>query len=500
MKIRKIYYLLLSLVLTVGCEDAIDINQPGRLDADRAFQTVEDLSLGLNGVYDGVDLTPEILFNAIFTDELAIGIENGGQQIGLYSLVLNPSSAITNNFWTRNYDLLNAANRLIEAGDIVEAADAAEQSLKDEILGQAYFLRAWGHFELLSYYSTDYADDSALAAILVDFVPTIDQLLLRSTNADFYELIENDLDLAESLLSDDTSDPTTINKDVIDAFRARVAAYRGPAHYAEAAGYAQELLNKYPLATRAQYQGIFQDVDNTEVIFKLERTIGDNYDNQGTGGTAGGHAGGIFSFSAATRTGGAFLEVGRSLFNALDPDDIRYDVLVAPDSDIDPDYEVNNNPTLDVLVVYKYPGSEGVTNMNDLKVFRSAEMLLILAEAWVEIGDLNGATNSVAALIKQLRDARFGTDTALPVFANKTEAYGAILDERRFEFAFEGHRWKDLKRMGLRGNRQVSRDAIDCAIVNQCSLSPDNYRFTFPIPQIEFNANPDLRTQQNPGY
>ena len=127
-------------------------------------------------------------------------------------------------------------------------------------------------------------------------------------------------------------------------------------------------------------------------------------------------------------------------------------------------------------------------------------MLLILAESFAEAGNFNGTTNSTAALIKQLRDARFGTAQTLPNYANKTEAFAAILNERRVEFAFEGHRWKDIKRLGARANQGALRDPLDCAFNGACSLAPNDYRFTLPIPQVEFNGNPGLRAQQNPGY
>jgi len=198
--------------------------------------------------------------------------------------------------------------------------------------------------------------------------------------------------------------------------------------------------------------------------------------------------------------GSPYFEMGRSLFNLLDPADVRYDVNVAPTSLIDPDYAVNDNPATDILVIQKYPGSEGQPLMNDLKVFRGSEMLLIRAEAYADAGAINGATNSAAALLKQLNDARFGTDTALPVFANETEAFAAILDARRIELAFEGHRYKDLKRLGARANKGVEKDPIDCAFNGACTLSATDYRFTFPLPIVEFNANPGLRAQQNPGY
>ncbi|MDH3795885.1 MAG: RagB/SusD family nutrient uptake outer membrane protein, partial [Flavobacteriaceae bacterium] len=163
-------------------------------------------------------------------------------------------------------------------------------------------------------------------------------------------------------------------------------------------------------------------------------------------------------------------------------------------------YSINNDPAQDILVIQKYSGSEGQPLMNDLKIFRASEMLLIRAEAYADAGQFNGPSNSTAALLKQLRDARFGSDTPLLNFASQADAFGAILDERRVELAYEGHRYKDLKRLGTRGNRGVNKDAIDCAINGACTLDASDYRFTLPLPIVEFNANPGLRDQQNPGY
>jgi len=496
---KKIFYFLGLAVMLTACNDAIDITQPGRLDADAAFENVADLQAGLYGVYDNYDISTEIAFSSIFTDELSIGFDNGGQGLADYGFILNPGSVAPASFWTGAYAAINSANRLIEAAALI-TPEAGEQAQYNQILGEAYFLRALAHFFLQSYYSTDYEDDNALGVIAVDFVPTIDQQLLRNTNGEVFGLIEADLDRANTLMGNDTSDPTFANKDAVLALRARMAAYRG--NYTLAATASQTLLDKYGLANRAQYEGVFLDTDNTEVIFKLERTNNDTYDRQGSTGSAatGGWAGARFAFVDATLSGSPYFEMGRSLFNLLDPADIRYDVNVAPTSLIDPDYATNNNPATDILVIQKYPGSEGQPLMNDLKVFRGSEMLLIRAEAYADAGSINGASNSAAALLKQLNDARFGTDTALPVFANETEAFAAILDARRIELAFEGHRYKDLKRLRARANKGVEKDPIDCAFNGACTLSATDFRFTFPLPIVEFNANPGLREQQNPGY
>lgn len=492
--INKLFQFILLAFFIVGCNDAIDIEQPGRLGAAQAFKTVADLQLGLFGAYDQFDTSTEIQFNAVFTDEISIGFDNGGQGIsdGSYGFILNPTSDASIALWNNYYDALNAVNRVIAASELV-TPEAGEQADFNNILGQAYGLRAFAHFQLLSYLSPDYTDDSALATILVNFVPTIDQQLPRNTNGEIYASITSDLNSAESLLSIDAN-PTLISKDFATALRARMAAYRG--NYSDASTYASTLLAKYPLADTFQYEAMYEDTDNTEVIFKLARTVGDNYDGQGNTGSgyAGGWAGANFAFITSELDGSPYYEMGRTLFNAIDPADIRYTVSVDATSVIDPDYATNNDPAADILVISKYPGKDGQPLMNDLKIFRVSEMLLIKAEALTDANDLTGA----ATLIKQLRDARFGAAQVLPVYANQTEAFGDILDERRVEFAFEGHRYKDLKRLGTRADRAVDRDAIDCAINGACSLAVTDYRFTMPVPLVELDANANV--QQNTGY
>lgn len=499
MKKLNLFYILSLLFVAVSCNDAIEIDQPGRLGAENAFQSVDDLQAGLFGVYNRLDITPEIAFTAIFTDELAIGFDSGGQGLQDYGFTLNAGSATPAAIWTRSYAAINAANRLIDAALALTPADG-EQAAYNNILGQAYAIRAYQHFRLQSFFTTDLTDDSALGVFAVDFVPTIDQNLLRNTNGEVFGLITADLDRAQSLITTQDN-PIYIGLDFVKALRARMAAYRQ--NYSVAGPLAEELLNKYDLATQEEYEDIWFDESNAEIIFKLERTIGDTYDVQGATGTPAGTGwlGARFAFVTRGVDGSPYFEMGRSLFNLLDAADVRYDALIHPSSVIDPNYaQGQGGETNDILVVDKYPGSEGRPLMNDQKIFRSAEMLLLLAEVRAAAGNFNGESNTTASLIKRLRDARFGEDTPLPAYANQTDAFGAILDERRIELAYEGHRYLDLKRLGERAGRGVSKDPVDCEFNGACTLVPTDHRFTFPLPIVEFNANPGLREQQNPGY
>ena len=486
------------LVSLMGCNDAIEITQPGRLAAENAFQSVSDLEGGLLAVYNQWDLTPEISLSANFTDEIAIGFDSGGQGFALYDFVMNSASAAPFDFWVRNYTVNHRATVLIEAAGLITPADAAEQVLYDDILAQAYFIRAYANFEMLIYFSPDIRDDSSLGIPVIDFVAALDIQPRRNTTGEVWDYINSDMNLAASL-SQTQSNPTFVSKDAINALKARMAMTRGD--YPTAETLASQLLNSYGLADKTQYAAMFLDNDDTEIILKLERTATDTYDGQvntGSVNTGGGWAGSVFAFVSATLSGSPYFEMDRTIFDALDTNDVRYDVNVAPTSIISADYVNDPNPVSnDVLIIQKYQGSEGTPLMNDLKVFRSSEMLLILAEARAAQNDLDGAED----LIKQLRDARFGTAQTAPNYNSQQEAFGAILDERKIELAFEGHRFKDLKRLGVAGDRGVERDPIACGIQSgACTLDADSYKFTLPIPIVETNANPGIGAQQNPGY
>lgn len=178
--------------------------------------------------------------------------------------------------------------------------------------------------------------------------------------------------------------------------------------------------------------------------------------------------------------------------------DIRYATNVHPSSIIDYNYATSSDfRNTDKLSIRKYPGTSSNGNLvNDVKICRLSEMYMIKAEAQIAAQDLLDA----AITLKVVRDARANRAVPLQVFANATDAWKAVLDERRIEFAYEGYRFIDLKRLGVLANEQILRDPADCAINGACSLSTTDYRFALPIPLSESNPNPGILSQQNPGY
>lgn len=486
----------MGVTLLVSCSDAYEIRQVGRLDATAAFRTVNDLQLGVLGVYDELDLTPEIALSGNFTDELAIGFDSGGQGFALYAFELNAASTAASDFWVRGFRVNNRATLLLEAAQNL-TPESSEQADYNNIVGQAHFIRAYANFEMLQYFSPNLRDNATLAIPLIDFVAPTGIQPRRNTTGEIWEYINADIAAAVNLISTQ-SDPTFISRDAVNAFRARLALVRGDNPTAESL--AISLLSNYGLANQDQYEAMWLDNDNTEIIFKLERVLNDGFDGQGTTGSvaAGGWAGARFAFVSATLDGSPYFEMDRSIFDQLPVEDVRRTVMVAPTSLISADYANDPDPiNNDILVIQKYPGSQGQPLMNDLKMFRSSEMLLIAAEARAYQSNFGGA----AALIKQLRDARYGSAQALAIYGSVQEAVGAVLDERKLELAFEGHRYKDLKRSGVAGNRGINRDPIACNLQgNACTLPASDFRFTLPIPIVEINANPGISAEQNPGY
>lgn len=507
MKKIKIALFAITATLFIGCDDAIDIKQPSELTPERTYETVADMQLGLNGVYGAVPGENMIIFTSIFTDEVAIGKSNGGQGLGgELAFLLNANSGDASAIWISNYYMINIANRLIEGAEFVEVDEESDEAVtKNDILAQAYALRAYGHLQLLAAFSTDMKNDSAPGVIAVDFVPTPVQFLPRNTTGEVWDLIESDLDFAEENLQPIAiTNRKYVSHNFIKAFRARMAAYRG--QYEVAKTYVDELDAVYGLTNKTAYPAIWQDIDTgsantdgagglpgvggSEVIFALERTVS-------------GQTGNFYQAWAsinATITGSPFFEVNRALFNLVNNGlDVRRFVIAHPTSTIVENYQdvseeeyVND----DVLPVGKYPGSEGQNLLNDIKVFRFSEMVLIRAEYYASISDLQGVANEINAI----RNARYGAAGSgnIPVPATVQEAWGAIMDERRAELAFEGHRYIDIRRLGQLAGKGVERDPRDCAFNGFCTLPATDYRFTLPIPQEEIAANPGI--QQNDGY
>ncbi|MFD0993128.1 RagB/SusD family nutrient uptake outer membrane protein [Tenacibaculum geojense] len=465
MKNIKKYILGFALMTTaftfLSCEDKLEIIPNNALVPETAFRTVDDLQNGLNAAYSRYG-NNTITLNSIFTDNTKVGFDNGGQQLSLHRLVMDPNTGIASTIWINRYTMINETTRVIDAAASGSIDIDGRQSELNNILGQCYALRAFAHFELFQYYTPDYLDPNGLSVPAVDINVTT-QTLPRNTVSEVLTLINDDLTVAQGLLDQSATNNKYVTTDFLKALKARIGLFTGD--YTMALNNANDLINSYDLADRNQYVSMYNDNDNTEVIFKAARTIADA------------RPGNIWHFFG----GGPFMEMSNSLFNELDPADVRYNVLLNV---------FESDPANNVHKINKYPGT-AVEFLADVKVFRVSEMYLIKAEVEARNSDFIASRNT----LKELRDARYGSNTALESYANLSDALDVILKERRLELAYEGHRYLDLKRL----NRNLERIDLDCGnLDNACQIVNTDPRFTLPIPAAEINANPNM--VQNPGY
>lgn len=492
-KIKSILFLGLVALSFASCTDALEIVQDGEVYRQDAFKTVADLRNYITGdIYRRVDNTSEIDLTTVFTDEVGIGPDNGGQGIELHRFQLNANDGDVTAIWGANYLLINRVNRLIEFSELVTPTTPAEIVQRDAILAEARTLRAHAYVQLTAFFSVNAADPAALGVVLSDRVydPLIVEPRLRVANQVIYDLIEADLLFAQNNLSP-AVDHRFVTRNLVNAIRARMYLYRKD--YVKAREFATAALVARPLTTNtAQYSSMWGDSGQGEVIFAASRPSGGVWGNIAS----------VWYFNVTTATGGCFHDMGRNLFNLYSqfPNDIRRIAWVDATAVINPNFLTDiNYVENDILPINKYPGKPNQPLRNDLKIYRSSEMVLILAECDVNDGLLNGAANSAAARIRSIRSAR-GATNALPVYANAQAAWAGILLERRKELAFEGHRYLDIKRLAaIAGVIGIDRNITDDSVLNlPLSIDLSDFRFTLPIPQAEIAGN--VTIQQNPGY
>ena len=477
MKQNKILFISFFLLSLFSCKKVIDVKETDFIGGDVALQTVANTEQGIVGAYAGMNIEMSILLNAVFSDELKKAEFYNAATVHEW-IFSSTDISIRDNFTAFNlyYRIIDRVNRVLQALPDAEATRPGDDALRSRLRGEALFLRAFCHFELYRYYS-GYTDPNKLAVAYMK-EPSLEPQA-RINVAPFLQELKADMAEAKNLVPNNLTDIQRATKLAVSGLQARVALYF--LEWADAITFSTEYINGLPLATRAQFPGIWTDANATEVAFKLKRTA-----------SAGGRIGSLFRGTSAKNAAGDTL-IGTitwapsdKIWNAYDQtNDIRFPTYFKDE----PILQKAGRPS---RVIAKYAGAgytNSAENVADAKVFRTAEMYLIRAEAKAESNDLVGA----AADLNALRTARI-TGYVPEVFASKQALIDAIVEERFKELAYEGHRFWDLRRRNL----PVQRLASDAPTTNAVTLPAGNFRFRLPIPNAEIQANPLI--QQNEGY
>jgi len=486
MKYAYKYFFAAFLFITLfSCKKLTEIQETDFIDASKALKTVEYNESAIIGAYAGMQIEMGILMNGELSDELKTSgefynsITTHEWQYAANDIVIRDNYTAIGSY----YPMIDRVNRVLIALPTADSTRIGDNVLRLRLRGEALFLRAFCHFELYRFYAGNYEPDALAMPYVV--IPSLDPIA-REKMSSYFQKLEADLTEAKALLPNNLTDINRATRLAATGLQARMALYKKD--WANAITFSTEYINAIPLSPRASFNGIWTDANTNELAFRLKRSPTNNPYLQGTTQTKHGSIYRNVS-SSASNIGTVFWIPSSKLWDSYDQvNDIRFSSYMK----VEPILTAANRQN---RLITKYAGTaygSAGENVADAKVFRTAEMYLIRAEARAEQGSFTG-TNSAESDINDLRAARI-TGYAPVTFASKQEAIDAIILERFKELAFEGHRFWDLKRKGL----PVQRIGTDAPTTTGATLSAGNFRFVIPIPEIEMQANKLM--VQNPGY
>lgn len=194
-----------------GCEKALDTKVTWQI-GDEDVWRVPELAMGvLHKAYNGISNRPDC-YAENFLDAATDNAVCTQRSASVYKLGQGAMTSFNNPIgnWSTCYNMLEYVNSFLENGlsDNVlynrEDPDKDAQ-IKDRLRGEAYFLRAWWHFELLRMYGGKSADGKALGVPVADHYISYEEasengMFIRPSYQATVDFICNDLDLAMELL------------------------------------------------------------------------------------------------------------------------------------------------------------------------------------------------------------------------------------------------------------------------------------------------------------
>ncbi|MCG6190672.1 RagB/SusD family nutrient uptake outer membrane protein [Maribellus maritimus] len=478
--IFKISLIVSFIMLIISCESILDENPPSSISLSSFYQTESDAIAGLYGAYSlvyNVSAGTAINYGELNADNLAISpIVSDAFSWDEFTY----NSDVTGGLWSSCFSGINRSNEVILYTERIDINDGT----KADIIAEAKALRAFYYFQLVR----------AMGGVPLYEEPTVgfDNIYApRASEDEIYNLITRDLSNAVTEL-EETNSAGRINAHIASALLARVYLYRGD--FQNALTYAQKVIDSGVYNLFDDYAAIFKPENDNgiEHIWQLQYLSGETNNtvpgNFGPRGIAGDYKN---SFWANTVVGGGVAP--SSEFVAESPQSYRKSATVADH------YEhidgITGTITMEQVYggafpyyICKYDDREAeLQSGENFTIIRYADILLIAAEA---LNEVDPSDVQKYTWINRIRErARNGVETDLPDLSglSQEEFRTAVLEERRFELAFEGQRAWDLKRRGLFLETMRAQ-----------GKTVEDYMLLFPVPDAQIKLNPNL--EQNTGW
>ncbi len=486
---RKITLIIIASisVLLLSCKDELDLKPFDKLEEELALSTPKDFTTALNGAYirflggtDGDYYPRKMILSDVLTDNLIMCQDGRHSLQNFYEYKLDANSTASGIMFYA-YSSTDRVNRIIENIDALSDGD-----FKDDVLGQAKAVRALNHLDIVMFYAPSFKavnPDDANTGIPIKNKSDALAKPARNTLNETFDFIISELKEAKNLISNDRSAVAegVINRAAVSTILARAYLYKGD--FANAKAEAQDAIDLVGSADLAigsleEFPYIWTDnsAGNAGVLFKILVQERDRT-----------YPGWEFNQEVNNVIASEYV-VTLELYNKYGDDDVRKAPYFRTDI-------FNGNLYNHIIKYLRRPSTAG--GVVDVKVVRGAEAYLILAEAAARTGDNATALDA----LDEVRSRRYED------FESGGESGEALLNavmlEKRLEFAFEGQRLFDLKRLGLPVHRsETDGDRADGsgfpAPASARELEPNDHKFTLPVPTSEIQANPNFT--QSPGY
>jgi hypothetical protein len=520
-------YLTAGLLLVMGtaaCNKIIDIDPISNIGVDAFYRNYEETRAALTGSYNGLQkpLEFEWMLTDLRADNSKQGVANSSAAINfefneLDMYTLNSAHDKVYQYWLVTYKNIRSINYVLKSLGVTyaggqttvgEGTAKMNQQQKNQLAGEALFLRAYHYFNLVRLYG-----DVFLITEPVD--PEQSKKITRTPLADCYQFITADLMAAKDLLSQapySTSTNAEAGRATSWAAKALLAKVYLTTNRASAAlPLLDDVISNSGHGLLPSFSDVFSinNEMNREILFAVRFKAG----GFGLGNL-------MANNFAPTSSGSAIVNGDGSGYNF-------------PTNDLDVTYKTPATGAADArkaVTMAKYSSKLYVKKFispvlvkfdaeNDFPVLRFPDVLLMKAEAL-------GFGTTAVNLINEVRTRagaadyvsgdfntgfyKYPADGSANAITTQAQFLTALLNERRLEFAFENQRFFDLVRTGqaiaviknhyaleFDSHYKAYRPAFTLAEL-QSNLTAE--KLLLPIPQRELDANDQIKIVQNPGY
>ena len=449
--IKHLQYIVISLILLVSC-DYLDVKPAGKVIPDEVFEFRALLTTAY-GTFPQYKRLLTIRSDEVFPSPYGLTYESN------FDLATwndeNPDPVTPIYPWESMYKILFYCNTIIE--DINEAKVDDPEESPQQLLAEAYCLRAYVHFELLNLYSVPYnattakTDRGIPMALKVD----IGQEFVPASVEDVYTQIFKDLQEAEKFMQVKEQPENLRYRFSIKSLKsleARVRLYHS--EWDGALKAAEEILPECQLEDILTSEVKPWTNKSKESILALEQ------------------------------------------FSHID---IISDMDILPNVSEKFNMEQTEDKYKDArsekYIKSSYSGIIAMKgNGKDEKcTFRSAEIYLIAAEAAARQGNnIETAKKYLLELLKYRLLPEYYDERKTAIRdMNQEQLIGEIMDERIRELITEGHRWYDLRRTT---RPEIIKNYMDAEFnEHSVKLEKDDPKYTIPLPKEAIQNNPNLK-------